>query len=54
MQLGTLFNVSEAQQIGLIDLVVPDLNTGANVAEKKLQEFLQIPSIFSIHRFHIS
>ena len=48
MQLGTLFTVAEAQKIGLVDLVVPDFQTGVNVAEKKMQEFLQVPSMYSV------
>lgn len=52
VQLGTLFSVAEAQKIGLVDLVVPDLQTGLNVAENKMKEFLQIPSIFSVCSFN--
>ena len=48
MQLGTLFTVAEAQKIGLVDLVVPDFQTGVNVSEKKMQEFLQVPSMYSV------
>ena len=44
-QLGSLFSVTEAQKIGLVDKVTSDLETGVKIAEKKIMEFLQIPSI---------
>lgn len=62
LQLGTLFSVEEALKIGLVDQVVPDIETGTAAAEAELKEFLQIPgtvfydlnfhSIFSIHDSH--
>jgi len=44
LQLGTLFSVSEAHKIGLIDEVAPDLPAGIKAAENQLQQFLKIPA----------
>lgn len=43
LQLGSLFSPEEALKIGLVDKLVPDMETATVVAEAELKEFLQIP-----------
>lgn len=50
LQLGTLFSVEEALNIGLVDKVVPDLEAGNVAAETELKEFLQIPGNLDNYR----
>lgn len=45
LQLGSLFNPEEALKIGLVDKLVPDMETANVVAEAELKEFLQIPAM---------
>ena len=52
LQLGTLFSVEDAHKIGLIDKVMPDVQSATTIAETQLQEFLKIPGkplILNIH-----
>ncbi|XP_046438324.1 enoyl-CoA delta isomerase 1, mitochondrial-like [Daphnia pulex] len=45
LQLGSLFSPEEALKIGLVDKLVPDMETATAVAEAELKEFLQIPGM---------
>lgn len=45
LQLGTMFSVEEAHQIGLVDQIEPDLQSATTAAVTRVHDFLKIPSI---------
>ncbi|XP_057366646.1 enoyl-CoA delta isomerase 1, mitochondrial-like [Daphnia carinata] len=45
LQLGSLFSPEEAFKIGLVDRVLPDMESATAAAESELKEFLQIPAM---------